>query len=267
MFDYNQAAPQVTTTGVERRGRVEVRDVTFPSPAGVREVGAYLVTSEGEGPHAGILYVHWYEPEAHNSNRTQYLDEAVGMAERGAVSLLIDTMWSPLDWFRTRDRVEDYDASVRQVVELRRALDVLLAQPTVDPARIAVVGHDFGGMFGAVLAGNDRRARAHVIIAATPRFSDWYLLGTNLSEAEREAYTNWISPLDPSLHIRRASDAAFFFQFGTTDWFVPEARALEFYDAAPPDKRIAWYEAGHEVNTPEARRDRIEWLSEQLGLR
>ena len=41
--------------------------------------------------------------------------------------------------------------------DLRRALDVLLAQPGVDPKRIAYVGHDFGAMYGAVLAGVDRR--------------------------------------------------------------------------------------------------------------
>lgn len=65
---------------------------------------------------------------------------------------------------------------IQQVIELRRAIEVLLAQPGVNPERLAYVGHDFGGMFGSVLAGVDERIQTYVIMTAIPDFSDWFLL-------------------------------------------------------------------------------------------
>jgi hypothetical protein len=72
-----------------------VRHVTFPNSTGGR-TGAYLVEpSKGtvkRGP--GLLFVHWYETDAPDSNRSQFLREAVPLASDGVTSLLIDTMWS-----------------------------------------------------------------------------------------------------------------------------------------------------------------------------
>lgn len=267
MFEYDQStAPDIREVSQEQRGGVTVRDVSFAAPGSDRRVGAYLVTPPGEGPFAGVLYVHWYEPPKPNSNRTQFQEEAIRMAERGAVSLLVDTMWSPHEWYVTRDLADDYEASTRQVIELRRALDVLLSQPGVDPGRIALVGHDFGGMFGAVVAGWDKRVRSCNIIAATPRFKDWYLFGAKLEGEELDAYVRRISELDPVTHIARAQNASFFFQFGRTDRFVPEERALELYEAAPGPKWIAWYDTDHEIEAPQAQEDRVGWLSERLSL-
>lgn len=267
MFEYDQsAALDIQETSRELRGSATIQDVSFAVPGSDRRVAAYLVTPSGSGPFAGILYVHWYEPPKPSSDRIQFLEEAVRMAEQGVVSLLVDTMWTPHEWYNQRDLADDYDASTRQVIELRRALDVLLAQPGVDPERIALVGHDFGGMFGSIVAGWDDRVRSYNIIAATPRFKDWYLFGAKPEGEELDAYIRRISELDPITHIARAQNAAFFFQFGRTDPFVPEERALEFYEAAPGPKQIAWYDADHEIDVPQAQEDRLAWLSERLGL-
>jgi len=268
MFEYDQSAPlDIKEVGAEQRGNVTVRDITFAVPGSQRRVAAYLVTPPGEGPFGGILYVHWYEPPKPTSDRIQFVDEAVRMAEQGVVSLLVDTMWTPHDWYVTRDLADDYDASTRQVIELRRALDVLLSQPGVDPERIAYVGHDFGGMFGSIVAGADRRVRSYNIIAATPRFKDWYLFGAKLEGEELDSYVRRISELDPITHIQGAEDTAFFFQFGRTDRFVPVERAIEYYDVVPGDKQIAWYDTDHEIEDPQAQEDRVAWLSERLGLK
>jgi len=64
-----------------------------------------------------------------------------------------------------------------QVIDLRRALDLLAAQPGLDHDRIAFVGHDFGAMTGALLAGADKRPRWYVLMAATTSFPAWYLPG------------------------------------------------------------------------------------------
>ncbi len=170
LFDYDKSAPlDIREVGVEQRGDVTVRDITF---VGVKDpIKAYLVAPAKPGPHAAILYVHWFgNPET--TNRTQFLNEAVALADRGVVSLLVDTMWAQRGWWKSRKPETDLAGGVGQVVELRRALDLLLAQPGVDPARLAMVAHDFGAMFGAVAGAADQRPNAYVLLAPTPRLSD-----------------------------------------------------------------------------------------------
>ena len=58
---------------------------------------------------------------------------------------------------------------------LRRAFDLLLAQPDIDPTRVALVGHDFGAMYGLIAAAQDQRVRTCVLMACVPRLIDWFL--------------------------------------------------------------------------------------------
>ncbi|MGA7731739.1 MAG: prolyl oligopeptidase family serine peptidase [Chloroflexia bacterium] len=187
------------------------------------------------------------------------------MAKRGVVSLLVETMWSERDWFIKRTQEEDYANSVRQVVELRQAMDILLSEPGVDPSRFAYVGHDFGAMYGTLMGAHDARPRYYVLMAATPRFADWYLYYPKLEGQAREDFKQEMSPLDPITHIPALSPAPLLFQFATHDEHVPEVRAVEFHEAAAQPKEVSWYDAGHELNE-EARQDRMAWLSERLGL-
>ena len=129
LFRYNASPITINEVSAEQRGDVTLKDITF-SPAPGREVKAYLIVPKGNGPFAGILWVHWLGEE--KSNRTQFLDEAVELAPKGAVSLLVDAMWSTPKWFGDRIPEKDYDNSIRQVIDLRRALDLLLSQPNVD---------------------------------------------------------------------------------------------------------------------------------------
>src|SRR5690349_19164277 len=96
VFAYDQNAPlDIKDVGSETRGDVVIRDITFVSPGTEQPISAYLIAPSASGTdYAGVLYVHWYEPKAKTSNRTQFVDEAVKMAEKGTVSLLVSTMWS-----------------------------------------------------------------------------------------------------------------------------------------------------------------------------
>lgn len=97
---------------------------------------------------------------------------AVGLAQ-GVFSLLVDAMWSAPDWYNKRVPEEDYDSSIRQVIALRRAMDLLLSRSDVDKARVGFVGHDYGGMYGMMGAGVDRRARTYVYVAVVPSLNHW----------------------------------------------------------------------------------------------
>ena len=264
-FDYDQnASLDIREVSTRPQDGVIVRDLTYSSPFDRRRA-AYHICPESGGPFPIILYVHWYEPESPDSNRTQFIEEARTMAQRGVASLLIETMWSDRDWFIKRTQDDDYDDAIRQVIELRQAMDLLLAQPDIDPSRFAYVGHDFGAMYGAVMGSVDPRPTCYVLMAGTPRFPDWFLYYPKLTGEAREAYIESMVELDPIEHIAKLSPAPVLFQFGDDAFHVPEERALAFYEAAGDPKQIEWYSAGHGLNE-EATRDRIVWLDERLCL-
>ena len=261
ILDYDRAAPlNVQEVSRETRGVALVRDITF-TPAD-KPVKAYLVSpTTGTGPHAAILYVHWLGDPT-TTNRTEFLDEAVALAGRGVVSLLVDTMWAEPNWYKNRIPEEDYARAIRQVIELRRGMDLLLAQPGIDPKRVAFVGHDFGAMYGMLASALDRRAKTYVFMAGIPHFIDWFLFARQ--PQEMESYRKQLSPIDPVHFVGRLAPALVFFQFANKDQYVSATHAAEFYAAAGPRKHMATYEAGHDLHTSEVAADRVAWLTREL---
>ncbi|MGZ9165546.1 MAG: alpha/beta hydrolase family protein [Anaerolineales bacterium] len=244
---------------------VENRLLVMQTPFGYRRA-AELISSENEGSYAAIMYVHWYEPESGNSNRSQFHEEAKEMARGGAVCLLVETLWSDPDFFIKRTQDDDLQNSIEEVVNIRRAMDLLLSQPSVDAKHFAYVGHDFGGMYGVLAGSLDQRPTHYVVMASTPRFPDWYLYGPKLEGEARESFSRQMSGIDPITHIPNLSPASVFFQFATDDPHVPKERAEEFFVRAKEPKEMKWYQAGHGLND-EATGDRKIWLKEKLRLK
>jgi len=158
---------------------------------------------------------------------------------------------------------EDFGQAIQQVIELRRAMDLLLAQPGVDSQRIAYVGHDFGAMYGVLMGAVDQRAKTYVLMSGTPHFIDWFLYARQPKDLA--TYRAQIAPLDPVKFVAQLAPAPVFFQFAAHDQFVPAAAAAEFYGAALPRKQEATYDAGHDLHTPEVAADRVTWLIRQIG--
>ena len=262
LFRYNDNLPvAVKEVSSAERGDVTVRDITF-SPALGKEIKAYLVVPKGNGPFAGILWVHWLGEE--KSNRSQFLDEAIALAPKGAVSLLVDAMWSEPKWFGNRIPEKDYENSIRQVIELRRALDLLLSQPNVDKTRIGFVGHDYGAMYGMLMAGVDQRINTFVFIAATQSLNDWAFLGPQ--PKSKAAYLKQNSNLELTDYLREVRNASKFFQFGKTDAYVSPADTAVLFAAATEPKQRKVYEAPHKMELEEIVKDRDDWLIKQLKL-
>jgi len=242
---------------------IEDQLLVTQTPFGYRRA-AKMLRPEADGSHAAILYAHWYEPQSPDSDRSQFEEEAKEMA-RGAVCLLVETLWSDRDFFIKRTQEDDLQNSVEEVVNIRRAIDLLLSQPNIDSKRFAYVGHDFGGMYGVLAGSLDGRPSHYVVMAATPRFADWYLYGPKLEGEAREAFIRQMSGIDPIAHAPKLAPAPIFFQFGTDDFHIPKERAEEFFQAAREPKKMKWYGAGHGLNE-DATRDRKVWLKEKLGL-
>jgi dienelactone hydrolase len=231
------------------------REVAYEGAGGAR-VAAWLVAPEAGGPHAGVLWLHWGF-----GSRDSFLAEAEALAASGVVSLLPNAPGyggrpGPRPLFRAAAPALRY--AEQAVAELRAGLDRLCAEPGVDAARLAYVGHSLGASVGGALLGADPRVAAAVLLGGTGRISRLWL--PRASEAERAA----LAPLDGTARIGRTK-AACLFQYGERDEFIARDDATAYSAAAPEPKRVAWYACDHAFDSA-ARRDRATWLSERLAL-
>ena len=221
-----------------------------------------FVEPDSGARHPGVLFVHWLgDPKT--TNMTEFATEALALGGKGVTSLMIDAFWAKPDWFeKGRLPQTDYDDSLRQVAQFRGALDALAARANVDATKIAFVGHDFGAMYGAVLAGFDHRPRYYVFIAGTTTFAEWYLLGAK--PADVAAYVRRMTPLDPLQYLRESTGSDYFYQFALKDRYVPIPKAYAFFDASPAPKTLAFYADDHGLRSRLAIDDRVRWLLERL---
>ena len=269
---------EIRVLGTTNRGTALVDDIVFPGPDGL-DVEAYLVRpgaavadgAAGGGdaasatgrPGPGVLMWHWLDSEAPDGNRTQYLDEAADLASAGVVSLLPQGRFP---WQIAPDYAEADMAEIRaEVARLRAGLDLLAARSDVDATRLAVVGHDFGGMLAAVAAAAEARLRALVIVAATPRWGDWFLRFWRIAD-DRIDYLRALRPLDPIERIGDIGPAVVLCQFAERDFYIAPMTALEFHGAAPSGSELRWYDAGHDMRLAETRADRRAFLAKTLGF-
>src|SRR5689334_9013730 len=251
-------AKDIRLIGKRTQDDIESQLMIIQTPFGYRRV-AELFAHQSENAHGAILYSHWYEPQSSDSNRSQFVEEAKELARGGAVCLLIETLWSDPDFFIKRTQADDMQNSIEEVINIRRAIDLLLSQPNIDSERFAYVGHDFGGMYGVLVGSLDQRPKQYVIMAATPRFPDWYLYLPKLEGKIREDFIFEMTVIDPIAHVPNLSPVEVLFQFGTDDPHVPKERAEEFFVAAREPKVLRWYESGHGLNES-ATDDRKLWL-------
>jgi len=133
---------------------------------------------------------------------------------------------------------------------------------------IALVGHDFGAMHGLVLASRSPRFTAAVLVAATPRWADWFLRFWKV-EGDRFDYLRRLSRYDP-VSVARDLGAATLWQFSDRDFFIAPMSAIELARAAPhpagSEPRIEWYSADHAMRSARARAARATFLKAELGL-
>ncbi len=252
-----------TATHPSGGGSVVVQDIRIPVP-GQQPVVAYLVRPDGHPrPHslAGVLYLHWLEPGVLNQNRTEFLAEAVRVAGQGAVAILPDLVfpWNG----NVVGTSADADSVRAQLAAVTRAYHALLAQPGVDPARTAVVGHDYGAMFGALLTQRERSVRAEVFMAGDATWSNWFAKFF-LGVPDTPEYDAVFAGLDPVDNVSRIG-AHLYIQWAGDDFFIPAAVHDRFATANPSAKVSVYAGDDHSLNDQQVGDDRVAWLLSQLN--
>lgn len=250
-----------------------LHDLRYPGPRG-GEVSAWLVTPAGEGPFAGMLYLHGSE-----TDRDDLLDEALAMATGGVASIVLDAPWvrdgeargsEAGNYFAPEEEVAMLE---RTVTDLRAGIDVLVRDARVDPARIGFMGHSWGASVGAILAAADERPVAFALVTGRPSWTDYLRseedgrlasIVSILEPAEWESYLAALAPFDATANLAGTDGGELLLQFGTADDVVTPEAAEAFAAAAPAGTTTQTYDAGHVLNA-EATADRIAWLIERLG--
>ena len=263
LYGYDPSQPLLIEekNPVKEQDGVKIYDISFYGPSG--GIRAYLVVPPGEGPFPGIVYAHWLGDIW--SNRDEFLNEAIDMGGHGIASVLIQQVfpWKQKPKNIARDRL----AIIKQVISIRRCVDVLLdgTYVNVNPEQIAFVGHDYGAMHGSLALGVDNRFSAAVLMALTTRYANWNAGFWVLDDGATD-YRAALQPFDPVEYAPLFQPIPVFLQYSSRDAYVSVDVANEFASAVTvPDKKIEFYDTGHQLEIQDAEDERINWLLEVFG--
>jgi hypothetical protein len=254
--------PALEIVGSEDRDGVLVRDIRIDGSIEAYLVEPAVVDARAKSP--GLLFAHWFDTHAPNGNRTQFVEEAATWVDAHRGSAVLPQLTFPWAGGPTGSDA-DRERIVADVRLLRRCLDLLVGRPGVDASRIGVVGHDFGAMHATLLGTVDRRPAAYVIIAAVPRWADWFLPFWPIEE-DRIDYLRAMRPLDPIEHFGKIAPARALLQYARGDFFIAPMTGLELRAAAPDGTELKPYEAEHSMEGDAIRADRQAFLEEALGV-
>lgn len=272
VFSYDAAKPLNLKVGnAELVGAVSVSAISYESPKGGRVQG-YLVVPPGKGPFAAIVYMHWGQ-----ANSSEFLSEAVAMANVGAIGIMIDAPY----WRQAAPRPDpakraenERDVYIQMVTDLRRAVDVLAARNDVDPKRIGYVGHSLGATWGAPLAAAEKRIKVLVLMGGLLKVPpDWdddsfyqQFQRVTTPRAEFDKEVEVMKPYQPENFAANTGPAKIYFQWAKHDMFISQRSAEEYFKAVAGPKEQRWYFTSHEFNDDQSRADRSAWLAKELGL-
>jgi dienelactone hydrolase len=276
LFEYDSKQPlDIQDRVIQETNRFTIHDLTYASPKGGR-VPAYLVVPKSKGPFAAVVFGHYGL-----GTRSEFIPEAKLYAKAGAVSLIPDYPWDrPEPWRKNVDQLDkpelDREAYIQAIVDLRRGLDLLLARNDIDPKRLAYVGHSYGAQWGSILSAVDKRMKASVLMAGVAESADLFLrsddpglteLRKHQPPAQLEKYVNVTGDLDAIHYVGHAAPVSLLLQFANFERYFNKASEHHYIDAASEPKKVLWYDTGHELNEPQALRDRYHWLVEQIRLK
>jgi uncharacterized protein len=255
LFEYDASRPLGVTEGETVTDLLfTLTGMSFTSPGGGRVPGIVARPGLKRSGAPGVIFMH-----GSGGTRIDFIDEAGKLASRGVVAMTIDSPFSRSERADVRAGYGD-DATVRRLLvqnvqDLRRGLDVLVDHYGVDPERVAVVGYSMGVQAAALAAALDSRVQAVVLMAGRAHPSG--------PEGQRKPI---FAELDTVHYVDHLAPARVLLQGGTRDAIIGRAEMEALFAATSEPKEIRWYQADHGLGF-ESQSERIEWLSNELGLR
>ena len=268
LFDYDAGTTvEITEKDIQQKDEYTVHDISYPSPK-VGDVPAYLVVPDGPGPFAAVILMH-----GSSGSRGDLLPFAEDIVHTGAVVLTISgpsARTSGRTWIHFTP--QDRDEQIQLMVDLRRAVDLLTQHEKVDPARIGYIGYSYGAAMGGLLAGIEPRIKAYGLMVGDGGLVNHFTDDNkpvggfeNIDPATRGTWLRAMRSIEPIHYVGHAAPSALFFQNARYDTSVSEEDALAYQAAGSEPKKVEWYDSGHGL-PPQAYRDMIDWLAEQIGI-
>lgn len=225
----------------------EIYDAVLSPPAeGAFAVSVLLVLPRFAEKCPATVYFHMY---GNNVDREEFLAEAQAMAKGGQASVLVagsvpwDKPWT--------SGAGDPGLLERQLAVVRSVRRFLAAQAWVEQDKVCYVGHDYGAMFGAIVAAEPGAGgfRAFALIAPSPRWSDWKsYFGRALDNAE---YDKAFGERQPALSLRRAAGVPVLVQCASSDQYVTAAMRQAWADALTAPARLSVVAGANHRNVAE----------------
>ena len=210
-----------------------------------------------------VLFLHGLSRRPPDGTPGQFLSEARSLAREGTIVAIPQGQFP---WSLQPSGTGDLGLIERELEFHGAVLDRLteMVTPPANSSGLAVVGHDFGGMYALCLAARDSRVQATVAIAPTPRWADWFLLYWPIA-GDRFDYLRMLSHIDP-ITATASRRTPLLLQFGTRDYFIAEMTAHELAEASADPKETRLYQQRHPMTGSQVRRDRREFRLSQLDL-
>jgi dienelactone hydrolase len=261
-------ADNITPDGADSTATATVSDVLYVGADG-RVTGLLVEPAAGDLQPAVIML------GGLPGTRRDLLPRALDLANAGVISLLIDAPFAraqrigpgtqPLN-FTDQDRAEQ----IQLVVDLRRAMDLLVARPGVDQNAIGFLGSSYGASIGGLFAGVEPRLAASVLESGDGGLvSHFAALGdasplAALTPAARDAWIAAMDPIEPVYFVGNATGPVLF-QAGTQDTVTTPIEAAGFAAAGNAQSSRSWYDSGHGLSEP-AWCDAAKFLGDHLGF-
>lgn len=265
LFEYDTSAPlDIRVASASRRSGVVTESITYASSTG-QTVPALLVAPRDRTGLPGAI---WQGPGGPVGDRAEAL------AKLGTIVITINPPQArPSGDLALTFTKRDHDQLIELIIELRRAVDVLIASGA-DPNRIAFIGYSWGAAMGGALSGVEHRIGSFNLMFADGGVVE-HLLETpdrefalSLVGDERTPWLATMEPLESLYFVRHAAPSALLFQNGLHDEEVAEVSARRFQEIASDPKDIRWYDSGHDPtpDAPEVWCDQAKWLKDRLEL-
>jgi dienelactone hydrolase len=263
-FGYDAALPlQYVNRGrINRRTEpIAIDDVSFRS--GRQRIEGYLILPPSRVRRPAVVFVH-----GSGADRRELLKRARWLAGRNVVTLTItepSTASLPARGAGGAAAVlmQLEAGQIRDVVAVRRAVDLLESLPQVDPGRIGYLGWSAGARTGTFVAASESRVKAFVLLSAGAAPIAAYV--ANAPSSLRPAVRRVLGSIDPIRYIAMARPGDVLLEDGTRDETVPHAALLNIVHAAPRGTTVRWYNAPHALGRS-AYRDAFDWLARKLPI-
>jgi hypothetical protein len=143
--------PKLEQLDKERRDGLTQHHVRLEVAPGVMTDDAYLLVPDGKGPFPAVLVVFYDAKTGIGLGKTERCDFALQLAKRGFVALSLGS--APASFYPSKEKAQLQPLSFHAYVAAN-CHTALANMAQVDPKRVGVIGHSYGGkwaMFAACL--------------------------------------------------------------------------------------------------------------------